>query len=302
VARRSLTEQDVELLLGGAVPPGDDLARFAAVLGSLHDTGPSTPPAEMAVAFSTRAAEIARVSRIAPSPVQKPSPRRSGWILQRRFAGALGAAVLLTGMTGVAVAADRAAPGQALYGLDRAMEAVGIGDGGPPERIIEAQLLFQRGEVPEAIAQAAQAVEDNAEAGEGGEQSLSPEAARAAAALRSAAERVSVDDDATRVPGVDDSVAGVLGEIAAMLENEDLDPSQFGARISELARNLGRGAEGQGDPGRPGGPTGPADEGDRSGPPTGTPSGPPEDTPGGPPGGVTPGPPDDVPGGASGRP
>ena len=141
VARRTLTEQDVELILGGAVPPGGDLARFAAVLGSLHRTGPSTPPAEMAVAFSTRAAEIARAGRVSRSPLQT-SPQRSIWILRRRFAGALGAAVLLTGMTGVAVAADRAAPGQALYGLDRAMEAMGIGDGGPPERIIEAQLLF----------------------------------------------------------------------------------------------------------------------------------------------------------------
>jgi hypothetical protein len=305
VARRTLTEQDVELILGGAVPPGDDLARFAAVLESLHGTEPSTPPAEMAVAFSTRAAEIARMSRVAPSSLRTPSPRRSGWMLQRRFAGALGAAVLLTGMTGVAVAADRAAPGQALYGLDRAMEAMGIGDGGPPERIIEAQVLFQRGRVPEAIAQAAKAVEDNAGTGEAGEQSPSPEAARAAAALRSAAERVSMDDDAAGFPGVNDSVAGVLGEIAAMIENDDLEPSQFGARISELARNIGRSAEG-GEPGSQGGPIEPADENDPSGPPKGTPSGPPDDTPGRPPGGppgrVTPGPPEDVPGGASGRP
>jgi hypothetical protein len=305
VARRTLTEQDVELILGGAVPPGDDLARFAAVLESLHGTEPSTPPAEMAVAFSTRAAEIARMSRVAPSSLRTPSPRRSGWMLQRRFAGALGAAVLLTGMTGVAVAADRAAPGQALYGLDRAMEAMGIGDGGPPERIIEAQLLFQRGEVPEAIAQAAQAVEESAGAGESGEQSLSAEEAKAAAALRSAAERVSMDGDAAGFSGVNDSVAGVLGEIAAMIENDDLEPSPFGARISELARNIGRSAEG-GDPESQGGPIEPADENDPSGPPKGTPSGPPDDTPGRPPGGppgrVTPGPPEDVPGGASGRP
>ena len=114
-----------------------------------------------------------------------------------------------------------------------------------------------------------------------------------------------MDGHAAGFSGVNDSVAGVLGEIAAMIENDDLEPSQFGARISELARNIGRSAEG-GEPGSQGGPIEPADENDPSGPPKGTPSGPPDDTPGRPPGGppgrVTPGPPEDVPGGASGRP
>jgi hypothetical protein len=42
-------------------------------------------------------------------------------------------------MSGVAVAANRAAPGDALYGIDRALEKIGIGAGGAQERLAGAK-------------------------------------------------------------------------------------------------------------------------------------------------------------------
>ena len=71
-------------------------------------------------------------------------------ILSTKLAAMVAAAVVAAGsVTGVGFAADGAAPGDALYGLDCAMERVGLGDGGVQERVQEAAKLAQRGEIVE---------------------------------------------------------------------------------------------------------------------------------------------------------
>jgi len=71
---------------------------------------------------------------------------------------ALSAAVLLVlCAAGVAFAANGAAPGDALYGYDRAAEMVGIGSGGLQERLAEAAVLAQNGDCEQALAHAAEA-------------------------------------------------------------------------------------------------------------------------------------------------
>lgn len=293
---RSLSDRDVEALLSGAVPEQQDLARFGGVLRSLHDTAPVKPSEEAVATFAAHAAELAVVppgDEADPTPRNGPT-RRLARGLHRKLAGGLAAAVVLAGMSGVAVAADGAHPGDLLYGLDRAMEAVGLGDGGPTERITEAQTLFNEGQVDEAIAHAAEAVKTtDGTAGETPD-SFSPEASKAAEALFGAAKRVEKANGEVPPENVRAVVAGILSEIAAMLEAGDVAPSDFGNRISEMARLIGEGREGGGpegpvqNPGRsnsekPGSPDdapGRPPANGRSGPPADVPSGPPAEVPG----------------------
>ena len=61
-------------------------------------------------------------------------------------------AFMLVSMTGVGVAADRAIPGEFLYPLDRALEALGVSSDLVEERLQEAIALLERGEMALAIA------------------------------------------------------------------------------------------------------------------------------------------------------
>ena len=87
------------------------------------------------------------------------------------------------------MAADGAAPGDALFGIDRALEKIGIGAGHAEERLDEARTLLSEGEASEAlrhatevlteedegsdVADARDALEDAAVVIEGGEPSNS---------------------------------------------------------------------------------------------------------------------------------
>ncbi len=93
-----------------------------------------------------------------------PSGSRGGLVARfRRRAAVVGASavVLVGGFTGLAYAANGAAPGDPLYGLDRALEAVGIGNGGAAERLAEAKALADHGHPSSGLAHAASVVEDD---------------------------------------------------------------------------------------------------------------------------------------------
>lgn len=288
--KRVLTDHQIEILLTGQSPGEESLARLGNILTMLHGP-PATPPShEQVLAVATEAAEMSLGSRVEPEPGRKARGPISG--LKRRLAGGLAAAVLLSGMTGVAVAADNSAPGDALYGLDRALEVIGIGNGGAAERIEEARKLLEEGELSSAIGQMADAVD----AGATQEEFFSPEASRASQALRGAAENVSGNQVDPESEDVRRAVAAMLTEIAAMLEAEEFDGTGLGHRISEMARALGGPDEEGSQPGRPedAGPPSPGEpdkaapgrgspDDSQGGPPAKAPGGPPEDTPGGPP-------------------
>lgn len=65
---------------------------------------------------------------------------------------------MLVSMTGVGVAADRAIPGDVLYPLDRALEAVGLTSPLVEERLLEAISLTERGEMVLAVETANEAL------------------------------------------------------------------------------------------------------------------------------------------------
>ncbi len=65
---------------------------------------------------------------------------------------------MLVSLTGVGMAADRAIPGEFLYPLDRALERVGFTSNLVEERLQEALVLLERGELTLAIATANEAL------------------------------------------------------------------------------------------------------------------------------------------------
>jgi hypothetical protein len=173
--------------------------------------------------------------------------------LRTRAAAAVAATVMsVGGLGGVAYAANGATPGDFLYGLDRALEAVGVGNGGASERIAEAIVLVQQGATGHGLEHAAGIVPDEAGAG---------------AAVLIAAEGVGFNVTAE----VQDEVMALLTYLSENVGNID------GQTVAEFARAI-HGNQG----GAPETPVGPPD-GVPVGPPDETPVGPPEETPVGPP-------------------
>ena len=176
---------------------------------------------------------------------------RRSWIgrLRTRTAAATASLVLaFGGLGGAAYAANGAVPGDLLYGVDRALEAVGIGNGASAERLEEVKTLVEQGHADHGLEHAANVVADPG----------------AQAALFEAAERISGLDQAAAQEGV----APLLTYLSETVGPVD------GPTVAELARAIG----GNDTPGPPEGVT-------QGGPPESvTPGGPPEDVPrGGPP-------------------
>lgn len=91
-------------------------------------------------------------------------------ILSTKLAAVIASAVVASGsLAGVGVAANAAAPGDALYGLDCAMERIGLGDGGAQERVQEAAKMVERGEVDAGLNHAALALQNQAGLDEDGQ-------------------------------------------------------------------------------------------------------------------------------------
>ncbi len=68
------------------------------------------------------------------------------------------AVLLVMCATGVAFGANGAVPGDTLYGFDRAVESLGIGNGGLQERLAEATTLAENGDSEQALVHAAEAL------------------------------------------------------------------------------------------------------------------------------------------------
>jgi len=102
--------------------------------------------------------------RIAARAVAAGSQRGRRYVLRRIGAIAAAAATLSVGAIGVGAIANQAAPGDLLYGVDRAYEAAGhaFGSRAPhtEERLTEALALIDRGRSADAVALIDEAVKD----------------------------------------------------------------------------------------------------------------------------------------------
>lgn len=275
------TDRDAERILTGGNPEDAALARLAAVLTALHRHDVGALSDEQIARFAEQAAMVTAQTRPETVPARSTRSGRLMPALRHKLAVISAAILVLSGMMGVAVASDEAVPGHPLYGLDLALENLGIGAGGAIERISEAQALANSGQVSEAIDHVAGAIAGSSADAQSDD--FSPEAANAASALRDAAAAVEADHDNQESQQVRGAVAAMLDEMAGMVADPEFDGESFGRRISEMARQIaGPDADG---PGLDGASGEPDTDGD-NGPPSGVPEGPPEGTPTGPPGGA----------------
>lgn len=221
--RASWSPEDSETVLRGHRPESTDAARLVPAIAALrsraHGTADSSAVAAMAsllaeAALAPTAPARSRASRpVAAHPV-------APWRRRVSIAGVV-AILASAGLAGTAAAADGAAPGDALYGVDRALEAIGIDNGGSGERLHEAGKLAGNGDMQGALHHAAEALE-----GEGD--------ASSSEALLAAADQVAANTSANS--------AEVRARVAEMLEwmaTTDVRGKDFGQAVSSYARGLG---------------------------------------------------------------
>ena len=131
---------------------------------------------------------------------------------------------LLAGFSGAAYAANGAAPGDALYGFDCALENVGIGDGGLQERLTEATHLAECGLVDECLNHAALAVRNQAGLDEGGQ---------ANAALIAAANAVQTTNQ-----GESSQIRSRVAEMIQWMATTPAHGEDYGQGVTERAEEI----------------------------------------------------------------
>lgn len=194
-----------EQLLSGAYDAGvaePELSAFLRDLGTVAE--PSTDQTRMATVL----AATAKASRGRPVGV-------------RRVGTAAAAGTLVVAIAGVAAAADGSAPGDPLYSLDRAVEWLGLDDGGVAERIAEFNALVVREDIDRANQVLDSIAEDPAIYETAGGRHLD----------------LNLDNEEGAVPPRQENVAEKKAFIEENKGNETgLDGKDFGQEVSEMAR------------------------------------------------------------------
>jgi len=225
VFNTTISEQEIERLLTGS-PAGDgphsDLAAFVEMMRAYESY---LPPDHLVDRVSAEAATLAlagRATDVTGTKVSPPSRRR--WpALSPRVAVAALSVVMAVGMTGVAAAADSAAPGDPLYGLDRALERIGIGSGSAGERLDEADQLLTEGQTMQALEHAAEAIDGDA---------------ASSAALDIAIDRFETAANQNST-AVQEKVAAILTYMSENIgPDRGVDGREFGQGIADIARGI----------------------------------------------------------------
>lgn len=268
------TDHDIESLFEGSLDSANELASVANVFEVLRAESTVVLDEATITGLARTAADATNPASAAPAAVDAGGSTRARLVasLRRRVAAtAVAATVFLGGMSGLAAAADGAKPGDALYGVDRAFETIGIGNGTAAERLVEVRALVEIGEVQRGLRHAANVVEKQSDDSSG-----------ASAALEEAAVRV-LDNGSEVSAATRERVSGLLTYISENVG--DLD----GRQVAELAREIGRSDNG-------GKPSSEAKPPKTPGPPEEP--GPPDHSPAEPAGGPKgePGPPTEAPG------
>jgi hypothetical protein len=149
-----LTDLDIELLLSASPEASDEHADLQWFLTALADQRPA-PPHDVE-RMATALASVARST----VPVTRPTQPRKA---VRRMVALAATFGLLFAMSGIALAADDAVPGDLLYGIDRAFELIGVGDGEVDERIAEFDALIARGDDEAAYELLEEVIESSSE-------------------------------------------------------------------------------------------------------------------------------------------
>jgi len=222
-ASRPISSSEAERLLN-AESVNSGFEELVSLVATLRAMPP--PPADRALyeGVAIAAAVTARSAEARPAALA-PTPGRGVRLRHRLATGAATMTLVLGSSTGVAIAADGAAPGDSLYGLDRALESVAIGNGGAAERLEEATELVAAGHLAAGLQHAADTLA----------------ADHAGGAIRAAALRVASTADAD-TPTSGTEVQTAIGAVLAYLSENlgDVDA----ARVAELSSLIGDGAGG----------------------------------------------------------
>ncbi|WP_084125996.1 hypothetical protein [Demequina sp. NBRC 110054] len=216
-------DDEFDSALKGLDPEGADMAVLSEAFDALRRTYVSEPDAVHTAAFAGRLAAAVAVAPLGGDPVGVHPRRRVR--LQRRAAAAIAVAAAVALSFGGVAAANEAAPGDALYGLDRALERLGINAGGAEERLLEVRALVADDQIAEALDLSVEAVEEMDD--------LDQEQADELAGLLSAAESVMSDSSETSA----ERRAQVSAMLTFMAET-DLTGREFGRAVSERARGI----------------------------------------------------------------
>lgn len=135
-----LDESDVEALIAGTRPMNEDSACLMGFIAELRTMGGNPLPRDVIDFYAVEAAAAAGGYRPGPTQPQTRRGRRATRLRRKALSAASTVAILLSA-SGMAWAADGAVPGDWYYGLDRALESVGIGAGGAAERLQEVAAL-----------------------------------------------------------------------------------------------------------------------------------------------------------------
>lgn len=157
-----ISHEEAEAVLSGTLS-SSTAGGLVGVMDKIRREADSDQSAFIAT-FARIAAAEAATSVVAPSAPVARSRSRSALALVpvRRAAATLASAMLVVAsFTAVAVAADHAGPGDMLYGLDRALETIGIGSGGASERLAEAKGLIDNGDYTDGLSHATDVLESS---------------------------------------------------------------------------------------------------------------------------------------------
>jgi len=229
----SLSDQEIEAILNGTAPI--DLADIAALVERIRDTGTESVDPAMGARQIAAAAEAARLS---PRPARSRESKRYRWRRRTVFTSfiftiltkVLAASVALAAVTGgVGAVANQSAPGDPLYGVDIALEHVGLFNGGTTERLQEAQRLVAQDHIAEGLEFAGKAI-GRADHDRGLEQ--------AASALEEAATHVATQHTDTKgyqaTQEYRDQVAEMLRLISQEMQQQDINVQH----VAETARQV----------------------------------------------------------------
>ena len=221
--RNRLTDTAIDDLFAGSPTPGGGLEPLAGVFGALRtDLDNELDDEAIGRIAAIASAAVGTPAGIAAKTAHRARFRFLVTSLRRRAATVtVAATVFLGGTSGLAVAANGAMPGDALYGVDRALESVGIGAGGQQERLVEADALIVKGDVVAGLRHAAEAFDTPATDGS------------TTQVLMEAADRVRAAGTASSSPTGERATA----LLAYLSENAgDID----GQHVAQLAVQIGR--------------------------------------------------------------
>lgn len=228
-------DREIELLLTGTPVEDGRLSDLVPVVEMIRKQWTLAPTESEIAHFASSAASVVkmmqrRATALTTVPPRRLSPRLGPtW----RLAAVAFAVLLMSGTAGIAMAADDAVPGDALYGLDRALERVGIGSGSTEERLDEAVVMAAQGRSGEALQHAIEALSR-----QGGDASEA-----AVGALTNAVENlVDTEDTADAATAASIRVTALLTYIADNIGIDvGTDGREFGQGVAQLARDIGGG-------------------------------------------------------------